>query len=198
MDAQAWDDRYRSAQLLWGAGPNRRFADVVGDLPPGRALDLACGEGRNAVWLATKGWQVTAVDFSPVALERAAQLAADRGVAVDLVRDDVRTWTPPASAFDLVVLLYVHLSSADLRRLHTTAAAAVAPGGTLVVIGHDRRNIAEGHGGPQDLDRLLDPAVVAGQLGSLHVATAETVTRPVDTDPPATALDTYVRAERAR
>ena len=198
MDAQAWDDRYRSAQLLWGPGPNRRFAEVVGDLPPGRALDLACGEGRNAIWLAAQGWRVTAVDFSPVALERAARLAADRGVTVDLLHHDVRTWDPPAGAFDLVALLYVHLPSDDLRRLHTRAAAAVAPGGTLVVIGHDRRNIAEGHGGPQDPDSLLDPDTVAGQVVSLRVVTAETVTRRVETDPPATALDTYVRATRAR
>lgn len=196
MSAQTWDERYRSRQLVWGAGPNQRFADAVADLPPGRALDLGCGEGRNAIWLATRGWTVTAVDFSSVGLERAAHLAEDRGVDVELLRHDVRTWEPPAGAFDLVALLYLHLPPDDLRRVHAMAAAAVAPGGTLIIIGHDRRNVEEGHGGPQDPERLLDPAEVAGQVPGLQVVTAETVTRTVATDPPATALDADIRAVR--
>lgn len=196
MSAEVWDDRYRANELLWGAGPNRAFAEQVAGLVPGRALDLGCGEGRNAIWLAAQGWQVTAVDFSPVALERAARLAAEQGVAVDLVCEDMPAWTPPAAAFDLVALVYLHLPSDDLRRMHVRAARAVAPGGTLLLIGHDVRNIEEGHGGPQDPDRLLDPSVVAGQLDGLRIEIAETITRQVDTQPPATALDAMVRASR--
>lgn len=196
MSAEIWDDRYRATELLWGAGPNRAFAEQISDLIPGRALDLGCGEGRNAIWLAAQGWQVTAVDFSEVALERAARLAASQGVAVDLLREDIRTWTPPVAAFDLVALVYLHLPSEDLRRMHARAARAVAPGGTLLIIGHDVRNIDEGRGGPQDPDRLLDPSAVAGQLDGLQIEVAETITRRVDTQPPATALDAMVRASR--
>lgn len=195
-DAEAWDDRYRSRDLVWGAGPNRAFADAVAGLPVGRALDLACGEGRNAIWLAEHGWQVTAVDFSEVALERGRGLAAQRGVAVDFRNEDVRTWVPPRRAFDLVALLYLHIPSEDLRRLHAHAADAVAPGGTLIILGHDRQNLEHGHGGPQDADRLLVPDIVAAEVGDLQVVETRTITREVAADPPATALDALVRATR--
>ena len=195
-DAQEWDDRYRATDLLWGAGPNRHFSRVVEDLPAGRALDLGCGEGRNAIWLAARGWDVTAVDFSAVALQRGRRLAADRGVDVGFRLQDVRVWTPPSRAFALVAVVYLQLPSDDLARVHRRAADAVAPGGTLVVLGHDRRNLAEGHGGPRDPDRLLDPTTVAAQLDGLRVVATETIPRAVEADPPATALDAFVRAVR--
>ena len=197
-DADTWDERYRARDLVWGAEPNRVFAAAVAGLPAGRALDLACGEGRNAIWLAEQGWRVTAVDFSQVALERARGLAAGRGVTVDIRSEDVRTWVPPRAAFDLVALLYLHLPSADLHRVHARAAAAVAPGGTLIILGHDRRNLDHGHGGPRDADRLLVPDIVAADVGELEVVEAATITRPVASEPPATALDTLVRATRPR
>lgn len=193
-DAQRWDTRYRQTELLWGDGPNRHFADAVGDLAPGRALDLGCGEGRNAIWLAERGWTVTAVDFSAVALDRASRLADKRGVTMAFEQRDVRRWTPPAQAFDLVAVIYLQLPSDDLASVHGLAADAVATGGTLIVLGHDRRNLAEGHGGPPDPDLLLDPETVAGEVRGLRVVTAETITRTIDDD--RTALDTYVRAER--
>jgi SAM-dependent methyltransferase len=195
-DVDEWDARYRATDLLWGAGPNARFAAAVADLPAGRALDLACGEGRNAIWLAARGWEVTAVDFSGVALERARELAARHRVRLDLQQRDVRHWTPPARAFELVAVLYLQLPSAELAIVHRRAADAVTPGGTMVVLGHDQRNLDHGHGGPQDPDRLLDPDTVAGELTGLRILTAETVTRQVVTTPPAAALDTYVRAVR--
>jgi SAM-dependent methyltransferase len=195
-EAAAWDERYRSAELVWGAGPNQAFARAVADLPPAYALDLACGEGRNAIWLAEHRWQVTAVDFSQVALDRARDLAAERGVAVDFRNEDVRTWVPPRRAFDLVALLYLHIPSADLRRVHARAADAVAAGGTLIILGHDRQNLDHGHGGPQDGDRLLVPEVVATQVGDLDVVSAETITREVSGDPPVIALDALIRATR--
>ena len=197
-DASAWDERYRATDLVWGAEPNRVFAATVAGLPTGRALDLACGEGRNAIWLAEQGWRVTAVDFSQVALERARGLAARRGVAIDVRSEDVRAWAPPRGAFDLVALLYLHLPSAELRHVHVRAAAAVAPGGTLIVLGHDRQNLDHGHGGPRDADRLLVPDLVAADVGDLEVVEAATITRAVASDPPATALDTLVRATRPR
>jgi SAM-dependent methyltransferase len=195
-EAAAWDERYRSRELVWGAGPNQAFARAVADLPPGRALDLACGEGRNAIWLAEHRWQVTAVDFSQVALDRARDLAAEHGVVVDFRNQDVRTWVPPRRAFDLVALLYLHIPSADLRRVHARAADAVAAGGTLIILGHDRQNLDHGHGGPQDADRLLVPDVVVTQVGDLDVVGAETITRAISGDPSVIALDALIRATR--
>jgi SAM-dependent methyltransferase len=194
--AAQWDARYAGRELLWGSGPNSHFATAVAALSPGRALDLGCGDGRNAIWLAERGWDVTAVDFSSVALDRARRVAAGRGVTVDLRQEDLLTWVPPARRYDLVALLYVHLPSRDLAQLHARAAAAVAPGGVLIILGHDRRNLSQGHGGPQDPDVLLEPDLVRSQLAGLDVEVAETITRTVADTPPVTALDTYVRATR--
>jgi SAM-dependent methyltransferase len=198
MDADAWDQRYAAAERVWSVEPNAWLAEVAADLDPSRALDLACGEGRNAVWLAARGWRVTAVDFSAVALARGRAVSA----AVDWVEADVRAWTPPSpegeGAFDLVAMVYLHLPPAEREAVVGTARRAVAPGGTVVVIGHDVRNLAEGVGGPQDPAILLDPRTVATELSAaggdgpgLSVVRAETVARPT---PAGDALDTIVVA----
>ncbi len=193
----AWDQRYSGPDLVWGAGPNRFVADEVAALPPGRAVDLGAGEGRNAIWLAERGWQVTAVDFSAAGLARAARLAGERGVSVEWVQADLLAWQPAPGGYDLVLIAYLHLPSADLARVFRAAAAAVAPGGTLLVIGHDRDNIDRGHGGPQDPDRLYTPATVTAELGGLGIRRAEQVVRSARTpEGERTAIDTLVRAQR--
>src|SRR4051812_27791396 len=101
MDREAWDKRYEGKDLIWTAHPNRFMAAEIAGLPPGRALDLGAGEGRNAVWLAEQGWEATAVDFSEVGLAKGAELAARRGVSVTWVAADLRDYQPPPHAFDL-------------------------------------------------------------------------------------------------
>ena len=193
----AWNQRYSGPDLVWGAGPNRFVADELAALTPGRAIDLGAGEGRNAIWLAERGWRVTAVDFSAAGLARAARLAAQRGVSVDWVQADLLDYRPAPGGYDLVLVAYLHLPSASLARVLRAAAAAVAPGGTLLVIGHDRDNIPRGHGGPQDPDRLYTPATVTAELAGLAVRRADQVLRPVQTpEGERTAIDTLVRAER--
>ncbi len=98
MDADAWNARYDTAELVWSGEPNLFLPPEVADLEPGRALDLASGEGRNAVWLATQGWQVTAVDFSSVGAEKGARLAAERGVDVEFVVGDATNGFLPRRA----------------------------------------------------------------------------------------------------
>lgn len=204
MDAKDWDQRYAASPLLWSAEPNRWVVQHATALPPGRALDLAAGEGRNAVWLASVGWTALAVDFSPVAVERVHELAVDRlGPRADAVSarvEDVLTWAPPVEAFDLVLLSYLHLGAADRRGVLARAAAAVAPGGHLLVVGHDARNLAEGYGGPSDPAVLYGPQDVATDLADsgLHVVHAATEPRPVS-DPDGVdhvALDVVVLARR--
>ncbi len=149
--AQEWDSRYSGPDRVWSAAPNAWVAATLRGWFTGRALDLGAGEGRHAVWLASLGWQVTAVDFSPVGIERGRRGAQELGVEVDWVVADVRTWEPPAGvAFDLILMAYLHLEGDVLAR----ACDWVAPGGALVVIGHALRNLTEGVGGPQDA-RLL-------------------------------------------
>lgn len=185
MDATGWDARYAKGQV-WSSEPNRFFADVVEGLrvAPGRAVDLACGEGRNAVWLAQRGWTVTAVDFSAVGVERGRTGAASRGVAVDWVVADLATWDLGTAAWDLVAHVYLHWPTAEREPFLRRCAAAVAPGGVLVVVGHDRDNIEHGIGGPQDPDVLTTPGEMAELVAAagLEVVRAERVLRPVSVE----------------
>jgi SAM-dependent methyltransferase len=198
VQSREWNRRHRQGRLLFGAEPNRFLVAEVGELPPGRALDLACGSGRNAVWLAARGWTVTAVDFSDVALAQARALAAERGVEVEWLEGDLLEWQPADGAFDLVVVLYLQVPADERRGILARAAAAVAPGGTLLVVGHDLENLNGGHGGPKDPRVLFTPAQVAGELPGLEIEKAERVLRPVETqDGEAQAIDALIRARRS-
>jgi SAM-dependent methyltransferase len=193
----AWDERYSGSDLVWGTGPNRFVAEETARLPPGTAIDLGTGEGRNAIWLAERGWQVTAVDFSAAGLERAARLAAERSVSVTWVQANLLGWQAGERVYDLVLIAYVHLPHESLASLFRAAAAAVAAGGTLLVIGHDRDNLSRGYGGPPDPDRLYAPAEITAELDGLMIRRADQVLRRVRTaDGERTAIDTLVRAER--
>jgi 2-polyprenyl-3-methyl-5-hydroxy-6-metoxy-1,4-benzoquinol methylase len=199
MDRDAWNERYEAADLVWTAGPNQTFADEVGGLEPGTALDLAAGEGRNAIWLAKQGWAATAVDFSDVALDKARQLAEASQVEIETIVADVTTHVPPDGAYDLVAVIYLHLPDAERRLVHQRAAAAVAPGGTMIVLGHDTTNLTDGHGGPQDASVLYTPDDVVSDLEGtgLTVTKAERVHRTVTTpDGDRTAIDALVVARR--
>ena len=194
-----WNARYAQKELVWSAEPNRLFAAEVAGLPPGRALDLACGEGRNAVWLAERGWRVTGVDFSDVALAKAAELAAGRGVEADWVVADVLDYEPEPRSFDLVAVLYLQLPRDDALYAVRAALKAVAAGGTLVVLAHDTTNLTAGHGGPKDAAVLYTAADVVPELGDMEVERAEAVERTVPLpDGEAVAVDAFVRARRPR
>ncbi|MEV7102390.1 SAM-dependent methyltransferase [Streptomyces atroolivaceus] len=137
-DAEMWDDRYRESDRIWSGNPNVALVREVEGLTPGRVLDLGCGEGADAVWLARTGWKVTATDISRVALERAAVHAADAGVAdrIDWQWHDLGA-SFPEGEYDLVSAQFLH-SMGDLPReeILRRAAAAVAPGGVLLIVGH--------------------------------------------------------------
>lgn len=198
MDAEDWDARYRTSELIWTAEPNRFVVEVLEGATPGVGVDLACGEGRNAVWLAERGWTMTAADFSAEALAKAAALSGARGVEVALVQADAVTWTPPGGQ-DLVLVAYLHLPAPERAEALGHAVAACRSGGQVVVVGHARANLEGGYGGPQDPAILLAPEEVAGDLqaAGAEVLRAEDVERPVTTeDGPRTAIDTLVVARR--
>jgi SAM-dependent methyltransferase len=199
MDRREWNRRYEGTDLLWSAEPNRFLVAEVEGLPAGRALDLACGEGRNAVWLAREGWRVTAVDFADVAIAKGRRLAEHHEVAdrIEWVEADVTTYEL-AGPFDLVVVLYLHLPAPQRAGVLAGAVGSLAPGGTFLFVGHDRSNLAGGYGGPQDPDILTVPAEIVAELGDLEIERAAVVERPVETDEGLrVALDTLVRAVRA-
>lgn len=192
MDAQQWDERYAQARQ-WSAEPNVLAAELIEPLPAGRALDLAAGEGRMALWLAARGWQVDALDFSDVGLDRGRQ-AAPPGATVTWRVADAVTADLGNSAFDLVMVLYLHLPRHVISGVLQRAGAAVRPGGRLLLLGHDRANLDHGVGGPQDSDVLWDTDLLAeatdgfryDRLGQIRRETAG-----------GTALDTLLWGVRA-
>jgi 2-polyprenyl-3-methyl-5-hydroxy-6-metoxy-1,4-benzoquinol methylase len=197
MDATAWDHRYSGSELVWSGEPNRTVAAEVGGLAPGRALDLAAGEGRNAVWLARQSWQVTAVDFSATGLDKARRLAEQHGVHIETLTADVTGFQPEPGRYDLVLVAYLQLPAPVLAPVLAAAADALAPGGTLLLVGHDRANLAEGVGGPQDPAVLHTVADVTTALDGLRIVTAEQIRRPVQVEGTRRfAIDTLVRATR--
>ncbi len=177
MDAEEWDERYAERELVWSAEPNQFVAAECADLPPGRAVDLAAGEGRNAIWLARRGWQVTAVDFSRVALDKGRTLAGD--TEVEWVCEDATSWR--GEGYDLAVVAYLQLPEDERRAAARGAVEALRPGGTFLWVAHDSSNIAEGSGGPQDPAVLMTAADVVGDIEDLgvEVQRAERVSRVV-------------------
>jgi SAM-dependent methyltransferase len=138
VDRATYDELYRSAPAVWSGLPNRQLVVEAAGLPAGTALDAGSGEGGDALWLAGRGWRVTAVDFSPVALQRGAAAARARGLAdrVEWVPADLEEWAPPPGGFDLVTAHYLHARWSDRTAVFQRLGAAVAPGGTLLVVGH--------------------------------------------------------------
>ncbi|MDF2092625.1 class I SAM-dependent methyltransferase [Knoellia sp. 3-2P3] len=187
---QTWDERYAAAERVWSAGPNREVEAVVAGWPPGRALDLGAGEGRHALWLAERGWQVTAVDFSAVGIDRGRQEAARRSLDVEWVVADVTEWQPaPGTLFDLVLVAYLHIPQDVFSRL----GQWLAPGGALVVVGHSLRNLTEGVEGPQDPSILHTTDQLRAASDGLEVQRCEEVLRPTDAGD---AIDVVLVARR--
>ena len=167
MDAADWDARYAESELVWSRGPNRLVAAECADLPPGRAVDLACGEGRNALWLASRGWHVTAVDFSQVALDKGRRLAeGEDDAAVDWVCADATQWR--GEGYDLAVVAYFQVPArrsayggAPRRRRRCGPAAPCCGWATTAT------NLTEGTGGPQDPRVLMTAEDVLADLDGI-------------------------------
>ena len=200
MDQQFWDERYGSREQLFSGAPNGVLVTEVADLPPGRALDVGCGEGGDALWLARQGWQVTAIDISPLALERAAAHAAAANLSDHLswAHVDLSTTPPPADAFDLVSAQYFPLQIQPDHAALRALLASVAPGGTLLYVGHDVADLSPDDTHGFDPHAFYQPADIARILDAdWTVLTNET--RPRTTPAPANTHhthDTVLRAQR--
>jgi SAM-dependent methyltransferase len=197
VDAAAWDERYAATELVWSATPNQFVEAELADLPAGRALDLACGEGRNARWLADRGWQVTAVDWSAVAVEKGRRTSE----AVDWQVGDALTHPLPTD-LDLVVVAYLQVPADARRTAVRRSVEALRPGGTLLVVAHDSTNLTEGSGGPQDPRVLYTAEDLLADLAGLpvEVERAERVARvvpaPDEHGSEGTAWDALLRVRR--
>jgi thioredoxin reductase/SAM-dependent methyltransferase len=179
-----WEEQYRSRPVLWSGRPNAPLVAHAADLVAGSALDVGCGEGADAIWLATRGWQVTAVDFSATALERAAGHAAAAGsdvaARVDWRHADVTAGIPDEVTYDLVSSHFLHLPGDRRRELFARLATAVAPGGTLLLVGHDNSDLETAARRPRLPDLFFTAEEVASSLdpGDWDVLVAEASPRP--------------------
>lgn len=204
MDAKDWDERYAATDLVWSAEPNRFVAELISPLTPGTAVDIAAGEGRNAIWLAQQGWTVTATDYSSVAVERMraraeAVLGEEAGRVTPLVADATVAAPGGPAAYDLALFSYLQLPPAEWRAALRNGVEAVRPGGHVLVIGHSARNLTEGWGGPSAREVLYDPDEVVDAVDGLPVEAEHAAirVRPVETeDGPREALDTVVMLRR--
>jgi len=148
FDEAFWNERYRSSSKVWSGNPNPQLVAEVTDLVPGRAVDIGCGEGADAIWLARLGWEVVAADISDVALERAAQHARDSdpvaSTRIEWRHTDLLSRPPEPDSFDLVSSQFMQLPPQPRARLFAALVAAVRGGGTLLVVGHHPADLASG------------------------------------------------------
>jgi SAM-dependent methyltransferase len=205
MDEAFWDERYDSSPALWSGQPNPQLVAEAADLVPGAALDVGCGEGADAIWLAERGWRVTAVDWSAVALQRGADHAQQAGAEVaqriSWLHADLIDWVPAQAAYDLVSAQFMHLGPDQRDALYRRLAAAVAPGGTLLVVGHHPSDLQTTARRPPFPQLLFTAADIASLLNPGEWATVVEEARPrraPDSDgQPITVHDAVLRAQRA-
>lgn len=184
MSQANWDERYGATDRVWSGAPNPWLVEVAESLVPGSALDVGCGEGADAIWLAGHGWATTAVDFSPVALSRARSAAGD--VSVRWEQRDLATWVPDRR-FDLVSVQFFHAEPAVREAVHRAAWQVTA--GVLLVVGHDLA-----HPGPPPEEVRYGVSDIVAALPGAEIVRAETRERPRDAAPP--AVDAVVVARR--
>lgn len=194
---ERWDERHAASDPIESLEPDPTLVEACATMVPGDAIDLGSGDGRNAIWLAQRGWRVTAVDFSSVALERAEARARASGVEIDWRREDLLAFGSAQGSFDLVTLIYIHLPPAQRRDVYARAAAAVTRGGRLLVVGHDRSNLTEGIGGPQDPEVLFTPAEIVAELPPEFEIERAVIVHRRRGDGPG-PVDAVVLAKRAR
>jgi SAM-dependent methyltransferase len=194
FDEDFWNERYRSSARMWSGNPNPQLVAEVSGLSPGRALDVGCGEGADAIWLAQRGWDVVATDISSVALERAVQHARDAdpvaSARIEWRRVDLLVNPPEQDTFDLVSAQFMQLAPGSRARLFAALAVSVRAGGTLLVVGHDLSDLDTGVPRPalpelfytaDDIANLLDASwtVVVGEARTRSAATPEGATATI-------------------
>jgi 2-polyprenyl-3-methyl-5-hydroxy-6-metoxy-1,4-benzoquinol methylase len=199
-----WDERYGSTSAVWSGNPNRRLTEQAADLAPGHALDVGCGEGADAIWLAQRGWAVTAVDVSHVALERAARIAAehapDAAGRIAWQQADLQVWAPDPASFDLVSAHFMYLPQPAQRLMHERLAAAVRPGGRLLVVGHNPTDHGKRPTDPRLAHLMYTAEDVAAVLNldewDVEVCEAQSRTQVMPDGQPMEVDDAVLRARR--
>ena len=202
FDRDAWEKRWEQAlrehpDKVASRPPNEHLLADASGVRPGLVLDAGCGHGAEALWLAVAGWKVTAVDFSPTALERgrstALAMGADVAERITSVEGDLASWAPASRRFDLVICLYVHVAG-SVGEMVTRLGSGVAPGGTLLLVGHRPVDPAPGKPTPAagQVQVSVDEATAALDAHEWEIVVAEERPRAAV----GTGVDAVVRAVR--
>ena len=174
-----WDERYHEPGFVYGTDPNEFLVSVAGRIPPGKILSLAEGEGRNAVYLASLGYQVTGVDGSEVGLRKAVELATERGVSITTIHADLSEFEIEPEQWDGVIACYCHVPSEIRIPLHQAAVRGLKSGGVFVLEAFSKEQLAYGTGGPQSLDMLMSLDELMRELAGLEFVHAARLEREV-------------------
>lgn len=174
-----WDERYSEPGFAYGTAPNEFLVAVVDRIPHGKILSLAEGEGRNAVYLASLGYEVTGVDGSAVGLRKAGELAAELGVAITTIHADLSAFEIEPEQWDGIIACYCHLPSAIRIPLHRAAVQGLKHGGVFVLEAFSKEQLGYGTGGPQSLDMLMSLDELKQELAGLELVRTVRVEREV-------------------
>lgn len=167
--SEFWNQKYRNPDYFYGTQPNQLLQSQIWRLPAGaRILVLGDGEGRNGVWLAERGFNVVSVDFSQTGCEKAAKLAAERGVQLEIICADLLAWSWPQAAFDAVVIVYLHFLPEARAQIYPQAVTALVPGGLFITELFHPRQLEYSSGGPKDEQMLITPQDLATSLTTLR------------------------------
>ncbi len=180
VSRERWNARYRKGDVTWADEPVEFVVRSISGIPPGRALDLGCGPGRHAIYLAAQGWRVCGVDFSEESITIARERDRCRGARVEWVTSDVLDLEMPAGAYRLILISYLHIPHSELVRLISRCEHALERGGRLIVVGHDVANIREGTGRPRHKDVAYTTQLIADALSRCTVVHAARRSRPPD------------------
>lgn len=175
MEKQFWDNRYAEQGFAYGTEPNAFLKSQASLFKAGQNALLVCdGEGRNGVWLAEQGVEVTSVDYSQVGIDKAQTLAEDRGVKIHTICADIYSWDWPVAEFDYVILIYAHFREADRERVHQSALKALKPGGRLILEAYTKQQVNYASGGPQDPAMLYSREMIEQDFARAGISHIET------------------------
>ena len=175
-----WDTRYNTEEYVFGKRPNRFLIDCTAGLTPGKVLCLGEGEGRNAVYLASIGWEVTAVDISPYGIKKAQLLARQRGVKITTLTADLNDYSIEPNAWDLIITFFVHIPAVERARMHRKVITGLRPGGMYVLEGYSPEMVRFGDRGPKEVPQRYHPEVIRAELEGLELRTVREVDRLLD------------------
>ena len=168
-----WDNRYSSEEFVYGTEPNEFFKLEIDKLPHGKLLTLAEGEGRNGIYAASLGWDVTAVDFSPVAREKALKLALEKNTKIEYTVGNLENYQPPADYFDAVSMIFMHLNPGSSELVHKRAVGSLRTGGRIILEVYAKEQLGKKSGGPQNADMLYSIDEIARNFSELKIITLE-------------------------